>query len=52
MLPMLMEASLDSARLSGKEDELKDDMKLTCRVPKHLTSKMVQRSLVQCSQML
>lgn len=32
MLPMLMEASLDSARLSGKEDELKDDIKLTCRV--------------------
>ncbi len=30
MLPMLMDASLLSARLSGKEDELKEDMKFTC----------------------
>ena len=33
MLPMLMEASLLSARLSGKDDELNEDMKFTCRRP-------------------
>lgn len=30
MLPIVMEASLDSARLSGNDEELNEDMKFTC----------------------